>query len=222
MITGATITSVTIDFSIDGIASLQWSAQGRTLAESTFPSTYLAATPAGLGTIGGAEPDFIKNKLSVLSVIAADTDKFPGANDNCVYNIAITGGSLTIDNGITFLTPEELGVVNKPIGSFTGTRAISGNVTCYLRTGVATGQSGDLFTDLATNTDVVTNEFALIVKLGGASTPRIELKMPKAHLQIPTTNIEDVVAMDIGFTALGTTIEETDEITVDYYAYTAP
>jgi hypothetical protein len=217
-ITGATITSVTVDFSIDGIASLQWAAQGRSLQEDTFPATYLAATPAALGTIGSAEPSFIKNKLSVLSITAFDTTKFPGVSGNGIYNVAITGGSLTIDNGITFLTPEELGVVNKPIGSFTGTRAISGNVTCYLRTGAATGQSGDLFTDLVTNTDVVTNEFNISLKLGGASAPRIEFNMPKAHLQIPTTNIEDVVAMDIGFTALGSTIEATDEITAVYVA----
>lgn len=224
VISGATITAVTIDFSIDGIAQLQWTAQGVSLAEGTAPAAYRSAaagaTTADLQTTNLRDADFIKNKLSTVSLTAADTATFPGVSSNGVYNLALTGGSITIENGTTFLTPAELGIVNKPIGSFTGTRAISGNITCYLRTGATLGQSGDLFSDMATATDVISNAFALTVSLGGASAPKLELVMAQAHLNIPTINVEDVVASDIQFTAQGGTngIEDTDELLIKYYA----
>ncbi|MEC7223030.1 MAG: tandem-95 repeat protein, partial [Verrucomicrobiota bacterium] len=44
----------------------------------------------------------------------------------------LNGGNVTISNNITFITPEELGIVNVPIGHVTGTRSVSGSFTCYL------------------------------------------------------------------------------------------
>mgnify|MGYP003650275920 CR=1 FL=1 len=132
------------------------------------------------------------------------------------YTIAITGGSLTIDNGVTFLTPEELGVVNTPIGSFTGARNISGNVTCYLNTG--TNNSGGLLSDLVSDTSTVTQEFEMLLKIGGNATPRVELDMRHAHLVIPAVATDDVLGLDIAFSALGQDIDTTDELLVRYIA----
>jgi len=132
------------------------------------------------------------------------------------YNVAITGGSLTIDNGVTFLTPEELGVVNTPIGSFTGARSVSGSVTCYLNTGA--NNSGGLLSDLVSDTSTVTQEFELLLKIGGNATPRVEFDMKHTHLVIPAVSTADVLGLDITFSALGQDIDTTDELLVRYYA----
>ena len=167
---------------------------------------------------------------SASSIAIVDTDFFSsttgysalasavaGTGTQMVYNLAITGGSLTITNNITFLTPEELGVVNQSIGSFTGTRAVSGNVTAYLRTGSA--NTGGLLADMVSATDTVTHNFDMVMAIGGAAhTPRVELSMKHAHLVIPAVSIEDVISVNIGFTALGQDISQKDELEIKYIA----
>ena len=70
----------------------------------------------------------------VMSVASTDTVAAPKVYSRAtdVYNIVLTGGSINFENNISYLTPEELGQVNKPLGNITGTRSISGNLTCYL------------------------------------------------------------------------------------------
>jgi hypothetical protein len=135
------------------------------------------------------------------------------------YNVPITGGSLTIENNITYLTPEELGKVNVPIGSFTGTRSITGSVTAYLNTG-STNTAG-LLTDLAAATDTVTHEFEMKLSMGGgANTPRVDFIMNHAHLVIPSINVEDVLSTEISFTGLAEEIDAADELVVRYVSPT--
>ena len=83
---------------------------------------------------GTDDADYLKNKLSTLtlSTAAQGGGSASGGLDSRTYDIAITGGNITIANNITFLTPETLGVVDKSIGSFTGSRSITGSLTCYL------------------------------------------------------------------------------------------
>ena len=136
------------------------------------------------------------------------------------YFIPITGGSLTLENNVTYLTPEELGKVNVPIaGGFTGTRSFSGTLNAYLNTG--SNKSGGLLADLTTDTALKesTNRFWIKISVGGcASSPIMELTLPQAHLVIPTTSVEDVISTEIGFTALGSDITQADEISISYTA----
>ena len=144
----------------------------------------------------------------------------------------MTGGSLTIANNITFLTPESLGVVNNPCGHFTGQRTVSGNMTAYLKTG-GTNDTGDLVNDVlayslgAGGSDPT--QFDLTINMGGAAAeapwdrPVVSFNLPTAHVVIPTINIEDVVSIDIPFIGLPTTAGAPDptafnEVTVAYYA----
>ena len=64
------------------------------------------------------------------------TDQDPDADGSdelqASYSVTLTGGNITVSNNISYITPEELGIVNVPIGHVTGTRAISGSFTCYL------------------------------------------------------------------------------------------
>ena len=136
------------------------------------------------------------------------------------YFIPITGGSLTLENNVTYLTPEELGKVNQPIpGGFTGTRNFSGTLNAYLNTG--SNKSGGLLADLTTDTalDQATNRFWINISIGGCSaSPKVDITLPYAHLVIPTTSVEDVISTEIGFTALGSDITQADEISISYTA----
>ena len=82
----------------------------------------------------------------------------------------------------------------------------------------ATDHSADLWEDLKSITSVVTNSFALVFKIGGAtaSTARLEVNMPTCHLEIPTHSIEDVISVETSFNALPSTIDGTNEVTLKY------
>jgi hypothetical protein len=206
-IAGAVVNEASVDFDIDGIATINWSGFGKIITEATEPT--VTVTEAVTSTA-----NFIRNRLTSLSVTAADTTNFPGAGSG-VYNLVLTGGNVTISNNLTFLTPETLGVVNQPLGHITGTRAVSGSFTCYLN--AETGSSADLFESLIEATDVITNSFNLTFKVGGAAgTPRMELAMAKCHLEVPTHGIEDVISLETTFHALPSSISETDELTITY------
>ena len=137
------------------------------------------------------------------------------------YDVTLTGGNVTISNNITFITPEELGIVNIPTGHVTGTRSVSGSFTCYLSVNSAARDgsgnlSRDLFEDLRALTSTVTNSVALTFSIGGGSGNRLEMAMPTCHLEIPTHSIEDVISLETNFQSLPSTIDNTDEITLTY------
>ena len=166
---------------------------------------------------GTNDADYLRNKLSALTLSNAAQgggSAAGGLDAVSSYDIAIIGGSITIANNITYLTPETLGIVDQPIGSFTGTRQISGTLNCYLDT--KTDGSNDLLKALQGATNLVTNSFDMSLFMGGGSsaTPVIEFDVPKAHIQIPVIEVADVISTNIEFMALGTTITDTNEMTV--------
>ena len=210
--TDCVVNEATINFDVDGIAMIDWSGNGSTL--NTVAA--LNATGAIIEDITATD-NFIRNKLTALSITAADTTTFPGAGAG-VYNLVLTGGSITFSNNITYLTPETLGIVNQPIGHITGNKSISGNFTCYVSSGTA-GDSGDLFDDMtsAAARAVITNSFDLTFKVGGTSgTPRFEINLPTSHLEIPAIQSDDVIGVDMAFHALPSTITANDEATLTY------
>lgn len=247
-IVGGVVNTAEIDFGIEDIASISWTGFGTSVVEVT-DSADLASLAAMLVNTNGdwqdsAFPDgtdgylaaptgtqaCIRNKLSTVSLVGASGQVGIGGN---TYTLALTGGSLTINNNITFLTPEALGAVNLPCGHFTGTRAIGGEMTAYLKTG-GSNDTGDLLNDLLTYSNDAAaganpTQFALDIYVGGIApvspfdTPVVALTLPAAHLVIPTINIEDVVAVSIPFTGLPYTgtvpdPDATNELTVAYYA----
>jgi len=138
------------------------------------------------------------------------------------FTLALTGGNLSVANNITFLTPESLGVINTPIDHFAGTRGVSGAMTAYLKTGGA-NDTGDLYDQIATDTSTITQDFRLVFHVGGSRTvdTQIEFVIEHAHLVVPTINVEDVLALNIDYTALphnGTVydLEATNELAITY------
>ena len=110
-----------------------------------------------------------------------------------------------MENNITFLTPETLGVVNQPLGNVTGTRSIGGNFTCYLNND--TNMSAELFEDIIESTSVITNDFDLTFNIGGSNTPKVAIQMPNCHLEVPTHSMDDIISLDVNFHALPASID---------------
>ena len=261
----AVINEASIDFDIDGIATVAWSGMagqikevptglnaGQFTAQDSFPNPgaagaiwidtndsdkfYISTSATNAAGSWYAVIDegststgnFIRNRLTQLT-LAPETafqssttfTNAAGGSDSyeTSYNVAITGGNVTISNNISYLTPEELGKVNQPIEHVTGTRTVTGSLTCYLgASDTATNKSKDLFADLVADTSTVINKFALNLAVGGSDTtkPRFQIDIPTAHLEIPSHSIEDVISLETNFHGLGTGVGEGDEATLKY------
>jgi hypothetical protein len=222
-----------IQFDLQGIAMIAWSGFGTQVLQSTTitPSTPLVAgtgtTPGCFLTSPPLATKYITNKLSTTTLMANIGGTGTG---NTTYTVPITGGNITINNNIEYVTPENLGVVNRSIGYFTGTRSISGSLNAYLKTGAA-NESGKLLSDILAGL-VTTSEtkFKLQIEVGGASNAtRVELLMNAAQLGVPTIDIQDVVSTAITFNAQGYSavglaadpgsyeISKTNNLVVTYY-----
>ena len=213
-ITGCCVNEASLDFDIDGIATINWSGMGTLISEDS------AQTATVYEGVSGTS-NFIRNRLTTLAMTTADDhllatgESADGDSDVETYDLVLTGGNITISNNITFMPPETLGVVNQPLGHVTGTRSVSGSFTCYLN--AEASSSADLFERIIEDTDTITNNFDLTFKIGGASaTPRIEMAMSDCHLEVPTHAIDDVISLETNFHALPSTIEGTDELTIKY------
>jgi len=208
----AVVNSVTMDFDIDGIATLSWSGFAKSLSDegTTVPTDLASPITTGLTNT----TNFIRNRISTVSLTRTDV------SPDDVYNIVLTGGSFTIENNVSYLTPEELGIVNAPLANITGARSISGSMTCYLDNDQLNSKSGELFADLVADVDTVRNVFTLSLNVGGetASTPRVAFELPTAHLEIPTINVEDLLTLEINFhgQVSGGNVDLTDEATIVY------
>jgi len=204
----AVVNSATVDFDIDGIATINWSGFASNITDEGSQPTVTVAE--GLS----ATNNFIRNRLTTLAVKNAAGSPFAAT-----YTLTLTGGSVSFENNITYLTPDTIGEVNSPIGHVTGTRTIGGNFTCYLSNSSA--GSSDLFEDLASATTTVTNDFDLTFHIGGtppASTiaPHMSINLPNCHLEIPSHSIEDVISIETTFSALPTDIAGADEAVIVY------
>jgi len=234
----AVVNSVSVDFDIDGIATISWSGFAKALTDEGTVKADVSDDTAYLDPLGSPREEgltsttnFIRNRISTVDL--ARTDKFIGSVDAVlgeadspaseirdVYQIVLTGGSFTIENNINYLTPEELGVVNAPLANITGARSISGSMTCYLDNDSAGEKSGKLFADLVADTSTIRNDFNMELQMGGADpgTPRVYLDLPTAHLEIPTINVEDLLTLEINFhgQVQGGDVDLTNEATIIY------
>ena len=211
-ITGCVVNEASVDFEIDGLATINWSGFGSDIQEASEPTATVTEAIT-------ATSNFIRNRLSILEVAPTSTDPDGDSVNELAasYDLTLTGGNITISNNITFITPEELGIVNTPFGHVTGTRSVSGNFTCYLNEDTASAdQSTDLWEDLKSITNVVTNSFALTFKIGGATAPYLKATMPTCHIDIPTHSIADVISLETNFNALPSTIDGTNEAPLEY------
>ena len=216
-----------VDFGLDGIATVAWTGKGTVLRQLATNVIYTAGVLSGgvTGnyTVKNTTANFITNKLSTVTLVSNI-----GGVSGTSYTLALTGGSITIANNLTYVTPANLGVVNVPVGYFTGTRAISGSLTAYLRTG--TTNTAGLLSTLLTNSATaagVEPKFKLQVEIGGSNNgTRVEVQMDGAFLQIPTIDAQAVMSTTINFkgqssetvqsATAGFDIENTNDLEIRY------
>ena len=174
-------------------------------------------------TIASVTTDTFTTGLNLSSGTSGSFSGTPVAA-NGKYSLTLTGGSFNIGNNITYLVPEELGAINKPLEHVTGTRTATGNATCYLTledTDSSNGTSRQFFNDLVGTgaMNKVVNKFKVTMAIGGtaatanATDPALQLIFPTAHIEVPTHSIEDVISLETNFTALPTDFGSADEIT---------
>ncbi len=232
----------TIDFGLDGIATIQWTGQATALRQlASNITTATAGTFAG-GVTGSynqktTDASYITNKLSTCKLKTA-AGLGSGGTVGVGYYLALTGGSITISNNINYITPAILGVVNPPVTYYTGTRSITGSLNAYLNTGTIsttldsntyTKGTGELLKDMLAAASTATEPmFAIELAIGGlANTTKVELAMPSVSIGVPAINAEQVISATINFTAAPSTgaysariydLTQTNELTVRYYA----
>lgn len=209
-IQGCVVNEASIDFDIDGIATINWSGFGSIITD------HAAEPTATITEAISSTSNFIRNRLTTLGVSAVQDPDGDGANEfESSYDLVLTGGNITLTNNITFLTPETLGTVNQPVGHVTGTRSVSGNFTCYLDGDTASNGSATLFEDIIEATDVITNDFTLSFFIGGETgnnalnAPGMQIQLPTCHLEVPTHSIDDVISIETNFHALPASISPT-------------
>lgn len=213
-ITDAVVNEMTMDFDIEGIATIQWSGFGANIVDAGQSTPAAISSPRTTGLADSC--NVIRNRISTVSLVRTDV------SPDDTYNIILTGGSITVNNNITYLVPEELGKVNAPCVNVTGPRAISGNLTCYLDNDISGSKSAELFADMVADTTTVRNVFDMAINIGGetAATPRVTFDLPTAHLEVPAIGVEDLVTLDIAFygQVSNGNADNTDEMTIIYKA----
>ena len=203
-IANCSVNEASIDFDLDGIATVNWSGMGKIITEESgldLSSSTALITEGVENTTG-----FIRNRLSDLTISGE------ASGSSVTYAVTLTGGNITMSNNLTYLTPETLGLVNQPLGHVTGTRSISGSLTCYLDN--ESNASAELFEDIIEATTDIQNVFSLAFDIGASGTPHLLLTMATCHLEVPTHSIDDVISLETNFHALPSTIGGTNEITL--------
>lgn len=239
-LTKAVINEASIDFDIDGLATINWSGFAQTIDQhATHPANQAAAIGASIVDEAViATNNYIRNRASSISLFSkagtATRTAFAGGNNTGTsnagqYGLTLTGGNITISNNITFLTPETIGSVNVPFAHVTGARSVSGTLNCYLgldttNAGTNIGTSTDFFLDAnsAAARSIVTNQFELDIDIGGGTAPNVLFDMDQVHMEIPQINVEDTIAVEVAFHALPSTVSATDEITKIRYVGVTP
>ena len=205
LLKGCQVGQAEIGIDIADIAKTAWSGNATDLAP-------LDTAPVGMLALGVSDADFlsyqnlyIKNKLTIMNL--------KDNNAGTVYDVAITGGTVTINNNITYLTPTTLSRVDRAIGSFTGALEVSGNLTCYVNT-KANGSS-TLWRALQAATASI-NSFDMALALGGKyadkQVPGLVIHMPKTMLEMPAVSSEDIISLTINFKGMGTDMDTGDEV----------
>jgi hypothetical protein len=210
-----------ISIDISAIAMTSWSGQALTYNAITIPTAFgtLGSITAGLAFNDSAPTSdsyvavpvvksYLVNKLTVLDM-ESDVSSVSGN-----YLIPITSGTVTINNNVTYLTPNTLSEVDTAIGSFTGSFEVTGAIEAYQRNSVGTTgavnnewTTSDLLTHMLGSTGSVTNSANVVFKIGGLTGPRTYITIPTAQLSVPTLSLDDVVSTSIEFKGIPTSTE---------------
>lgn len=195
-----------------------------TKAGSGFILNETITIPGATGFLDNTNTAVNQGTQDVVITVASTANGISAAGDDFQdeYDLILTGGSINLENNITFITPEELCRVNTPIGHITGARTVSGSFTCYLNDDASSGdnKSAAFFRDLTAATGATRNKFALAFTVGSVGTATtdqgVKFEFPTAHIDIPTHQIEDVISLETNFHGLPSSLTGADEVTITY------
>lgn len=223
-VSNTTVNQATVDAGIEEIATVTWTGFGTTLNELTgTPRDNAVSVFGGILNSGSsviansnvselteeasyhpfnqmnvagsiATNSFIKNRLSAIEFHHQPT---AGGSD-VKYTFPVTALSFDYNNNITYLTPEELASLNEPIGQFTGTRAVTGSATMYLRAGDT--ESAQFLRNIANDSrtqSAQTSNANLII--GGTTAPYVAFQLDATQFEFPQLAVEDVISMSVNF-----------------------
>lgn len=230
LVKNAQVNEASIPLDISDIGMTNWSGQGTEVEEITQPAfmsgsglAFDDATPVLDEFVGvPANKTYILNKLTTVSM------QSDASGTSAFYQIALTGGSLTITNNITYVTPNTLAEVDSPVGSFTGTFDVSGSMESYLKDGIglADGSTADnaygsaeLLKQMSTNRNVL-NASNITFELGGkTNNARVEVNLPNAHIGIPAMSVDSIVSQSLEFKGIPSSSEmdDGDEINIKFF-----
>ena len=229
-VSNATVNQATVDAGIEEIATVTWAGFGTTLKELTgiprdnaiavFGGTNNLGTsitansnslemteeaayhPFGQMNVAGSlgTNSFIKNRLSAIEF----HHKASASASDEKFTFPVTALTFDYNNNITYLTPEELAALNEPIGQFTGTRAVTGSATMYLRAGdlESAGFLRNIANDARTSSAQTSNANLII---GGTTAPYVAFQLDAVQFEFPQIATEDVISMSVNFVAQETT-----------------
>jgi hypothetical protein len=216
----ATVNQATVDAGIEEIATTTWAGMGTTLVElQSTARTNAVAVFGTAGTAGNANVrvlsqaiayhpynqmnvnaiiatnSFIKNRLSAITFNHANA-----GGTNSTYTFPVTALTFDYTNNMTYLTPEELSSLNAPIGQFTGTRAVTGSATMYLRND--SNESAQFLRNIAEDSRTSSAQTANAnLAIGGTTGARVIFSMPAVQFEFPQLSIDDVIGMSVNFVA---------------------
>ena len=198
--------SASINVDIADLGMIAWSGQGKLLLPLASAPFDPAVDTRGYTPAMLAAP-YIENRLTTMLV----TDNDSGTS----YNIPITGANIDISNNITFLTPNSLSRVDRPVASYTGNFDVSGSLEAYLRNN-ATGDGGtaELLADML-DSSKVQNSYTIAICMGGrynSPSPGVVLVLKTAHLSIPSVTTADLLTTSIDIKGIPTDLGAGDEV----------
>ena len=211
----AVVNGATVTFDVDGIATVEWTGFAATVTMKTANSGNPTTATILEGQQGGDTNNFIRNRLTTLAVDGSHASNAAPIGDS--YALTLTGGTITIDNGITYLTPDTLGTVNSPLAHVTGPRNISGSFTCYLATGSG-NDSRDFFNNMTASASLedVTNVFDLSFAIGGASAPKATSDLDTCHVEVPSHAVDEVISLETNFHSLPSDLDSADDFGITF------
>jgi len=224
-VSNAAVNEASVDSAIDSIATTTWTGFGTNLVElrngprNNAVSVFGGVLNSGVETSANsnayavtaesayqpwnsynvassiASASFIKNRLTTLSAFHT-----PASGSPVNYTFPVTAMNWSLNNNITYLTPEELSTLNAPIGNFAGSRTISGTFSAYLRHGTA--QSATFLKNIVEDSRVSHSTAANAnLQVGGTSVPYVAFYHPAVQFDFPTHAIEDVISVSAAFQA---------------------
>lgn len=233
LVSDAQIGQAEISVDISDIGMVNWSGNGVSYERLSATPAFISGdnglgfndgTPTADAFVGiAANKKYLVNKLTTLD-FQSDV-----SGSNLHYSVPITGASVSINNNVTYLTPNTLAEVDTPIGSFTGSFEVTGSLEAYMRD---TGNDGstallakgttELLEDMLANTNKVTNTTNVVMNIGGetSGTQQVKISMPTVHIGVPEVSVDDVISTSIEFKAIPTSadLQSGDELTIEMTA----